>query len=174
MASFEGLNFEMPLEVYLQSAVVRGVLETNQERVSDFLILREGDEVFSLKEASLDLPGRTTPIPGPDQYLIYMREVFLIADLNPRSRTLTSGLESVYVKKDPGKALMSVGPYCLQGVLHIMPGGALHDLLIARTPFIPVTDARLVGYPDLPARTYLVNRSRIGFMTALGDGLVEF
>lgn len=170
----DSLSIAMPLEVYLQTAVIRGVLETNQDRLSDFLILREGDELFSLKEATLELATHKAPIAGPDQYLVYMREVFLIVDLNPRPRTLTSGLESVYVKKEPGRVLMSVGPYCLQGNIHVMPGGVLHDLLIAKTPFLPVTEARLVDRPELPARTYLVNRSRIGFMTAMSDGMVEF
>jgi len=44
----------MRLEVYLQSAVLRGILATNQERLSNYLILREGDEVFSLREATLE------------------------------------------------------------------------------------------------------------------------
>ena len=43
----DGLTYKMPLEVYLQAAVVRGVLETNQSRLSSHLILREGDEVFA-------------------------------------------------------------------------------------------------------------------------------
>jgi len=59
MASVEGLNYTMPLEVYLQSALIRGILTTNQDRLSNYLILREGQEIFSLREASLeDLRGR--------------------------------------------------------------------------------------------------------------------
>ncbi len=50
----EGMTYSMPLEVYLQSAVVRGILGTNQDRLSNYFILREGDEVFSLKEAMLE------------------------------------------------------------------------------------------------------------------------
>jgi hypothetical protein len=79
----------------------------------------------------------------------------------------------LYVKKDINKALLSVGPYWLQGNLHIVPGGALHDLLVGKTPFIPVTDARLLDCPDLGTRTFLINRAKIGFITALGEGLVE-
>jgi hypothetical protein len=66
-----------------------------------------------------------------------------------------------------------VGPYLLQGNIHLLPGAALHDLLIERSQFIPVTDAVLMDRQDIGPRTYLVNRNRIGFMTALGDGLVE-
>ena len=52
----EGFTYAMHLEVYLQAAVVRGVLATNQDRLSNFLIVRQGDEVFSIKDAMLETP----------------------------------------------------------------------------------------------------------------------
>ena len=55
----------------------------------------------------------------------------------------------------------------------MQPGSALHDLLMEKSPFLPVTEATLVDRADLGPRTYLVNRAKIGFMTAIGDGLVE-
>ena len=173
MASEEALTYTMPLEVYLQAAVVRGVLVTNQDRLSNYLILREGDEVFSLKDATLESLNRKPVSVNSNEYLIYMQEVFLLADLSPQLRLDRSGLELLYVKKEASKALLSVGPYWLQGNIHIVPGGALHDLLMAKARFIPVTDATLLDRPDVGPRTYLVNRNKIGFMTALGDGLVE-
>jgi len=169
----ENLSYAMPLEVYLQSAVVRGVLVTNQDRLSNFLTLRGGDEVFSLRDASLENLERKLVVAGSDEYLIYIQEVFLIADLSPQSRQDRPGLESLYVKKDTSRALLSVGPYWLQGNIHLVPGGALHELLMAKTKFIPVTNAVLLNRPDLGPRTYLVNRTKIGFMTAAGDFLVE-
>jgi hypothetical protein len=163
----------MPLEVYLQSAVVRGVLVTNQDRLSNYLILRSGDEVFSLRDATLeDLAGKAI-VAGSDQYLLYMQEVFMIADLSPQMRNDRSDLDSLYVKKDSSRALLSIGPYWLQGNLHIVPGGALDELLMAKTRFIPVTDATLLNRPDLGPRPYLVNRTKIGFITVSGDLLVE-
>jgi len=69
--------------------------------------------------------------------------------------------------------LLSVGPYWLQGDLHIVPGGALQELLMAKTRFIPVTNATLLNRPDLGPRPYLVNRTKIGFMTVAGGFLVE-
>jgi len=36
-----------------------------------------------------------------------------------------------------------------------------------------VTDAAILDRPDVGPRTYLVNRTKIAFMTALGDGFVE-
>jgi hypothetical protein len=37
-----------------------------------------------------------------------------------------------------------------------------------------VTEATLVDRQDVGPRTYLINRAKIGFMTAVGDGLIEF
>ena len=65
MAQDEGMTYSMPLEVYLQSAVVRGILGTNQDRLSNYFILREGDEVFSLREATLEDSGPKT---GGDKF----------------------------------------------------------------------------------------------------------
>jgi hypothetical protein len=173
MASQENLTYTMPLEVYLQSAVVRGILVTNQDRLSNYLTLSTGDEVFSLRDATLENLERKTIVAGSDQYLIYMQEVFLIADLSSQARLDRPGLENLYVKKDTTRALLSVGPYWLQGDLHIVPGGALHEVLMAKTRFIPVTGAALLNRPDLGPRAYLVNRAKVGFMTASGDFLVE-
>ncbi len=167
----DGLTYKMPLEVYLQAAVIRGVLETNQSRLSSHLILREGDEVFALRSASLEKLDRTVIAAGSDEYLVYMQEIFLIADLSPQSERL--GVENLFVKKESSKALMSVGPYWLQGNIHILPGGALHDLLMVRTRFVPVTGATLLDRPEVDARTYLVNRTKIGFITALNESLIE-
>ena len=86
MATQENLTYTMPLEVYLQSAVVRGILVTNQDRLSNYLTLCGGDEVFSLRDATLENLERKTIVAGSDQYLIYMQEVFLIADLSSQMR----------------------------------------------------------------------------------------
>ena len=169
----QGLNYTMPLEVYLQAAVLRGVLVTNQNRLSSYLVLREGEELFSLTDATLEDANRKSVDVGSAKYLVYMREVFLIADLSPASQTQRTGMESFYVRKETSKALLSVGPYLVQGRIHIVPGGALHDVLVENSQFIPVTDATLLDRQDIAPRTFLVNRNKIGFMTAIGDGLVE-
>jgi len=168
-----GLTYNMPLEVYLQAAVVRGILVTNQDRLSNYLILREGEDVFTLRDATLEEYNGKSIAVAADEYLIYMREVFLIADLSPKGQILRSGIEQLYVQKEATKALFSVGPYLLHGSLYLLPGAALHDVLMERSQFIPVTDASLLSRQDVGPRTYLVNRNRIGFMTAIGDGLVE-
>jgi hypothetical protein len=169
----EGMTYSMRLEVYLQSAVVRGILMTNQDRPSNYFILREGDEVFSLKEATLEGPNRKPVAVSSDEYLIYMQEVLLIADLSPQLAAKRAGFEHLYVKKEASKALLGVGPFWLRGNIHLVPGGVLHDLLMAKTRFIPITDATLVDRPDLGPRTYLVNRTKIGFITVVDEGLEE-
>jgi hypothetical protein len=126
-----------------------------------------------LKDATLESVNRKPIAVASDRYLVYIREVFLIADLSPTSQTQRTGIESFYVHKETSKALFSVGPYLLQGNIYLVPGGALHDLLVEKSTFIPVTDATLLDRQDIGPRTYLVNRNKIGFMTAIGDGLVE-
>ena len=61
MALEQGFTYSMPLEVYLQGALVRGVLTTNQDRLSNFLVVREGEDVFSLNHASLETFDQTAP-----------------------------------------------------------------------------------------------------------------
>jgi hypothetical protein len=173
MRSDEGLTYQMPLEVYLQGAVVRGVLVTNQDRLSNYLVLRDGDEVFSLRAATLENTDRKAVTVPSDEYLIYLQGVFLIADLSPQLRVDRSGLEGLYVKKNTSAVLVSVGPYTLQGNIHTVPGGALHDVLVSRTRFMPLTNATLLDRPDLGRRTYLVNRTKIGFITGLNEGFTE-
>jgi len=173
MAPEQGFTYSMPLEVYLQAARVRGVLTTNQDRLSNFLIVREGEEVFSLNQASLETFNQTPVSLAADEYLVYMREVHLIADLSVAGESSTSTMRSFYVPKDPSKALLGVGPYLLQGNVHLRPGSAMYELLMEKTQFLPVTGAILIDRPEITPRTYLVNRAKIGFMSAIGDGLVE-
>ena len=47
----QSLSYTMPMEVHLPAALVRGVLETNQDRLSSHLLVRQDDQVFSLRDA---------------------------------------------------------------------------------------------------------------------------
>jgi len=164
----------MPLEVHLPAAVVRGVLETSLDRLSSHLLFRQDDKVFSVRDATVeDLTGKPV-VSRTSEYVVYMREILLIADLSPAGQSQRTGLEDLYQKKDTSKALISVGPHLIQGDVYLLPGGALYDLLLERNQFIPVTNATILGRQSAAQRTYLINRHKIGFMTALGDGLVEF
>ena len=170
----ESLTYTMPLEVYLQSAVVRGILITNQDRLSNHLLaLQQGEEVFSLRNPTLENCDHKVVAAASDEFLIYMQEVFLIADLSPQTGNDRSTLRALYVKKEASQALLGVGPYWVQGNIHVTPGGALHDLLMAKARFIPVTEATLLNHSATTARTYLVNRTKIGFITALNQSIKE-
>jgi hypothetical protein len=162
-------SYSMPLEVYLQSAIVRGILVTNQDRLSNYLILREEEEVFSLRDAQLtDLRGKTMDV-SANQFLIYMQQVFAIADLSPQFRADRSGLEHLYIRKDQSQALLGVGPFWVKGDIHLSPGALIHDLLLAKTMFIPVTNAILLDGGESEPRTYLINRTQISCLTGLGE-----
>jgi hypothetical protein len=156
-------TFSMPLEVYFQTGMVRGVLVTNQDRLSNFLILRDGDEVFTLADATLELPGAAPEI-KTEEFIVYMQQSAVIADLSPK----LGSQRHLYVKKDANKALLSVGPYWIKGNVHLTPGASIHDVLMAKTRFIPVTDAAFVNRTDLPPRTFLVNRNHVSCIAALG------
>jgi hypothetical protein len=169
----QSLSYTMPMEVYLPAALVRGVLETNQDRLSNHLIVSQNDQVFSLRDATVeDLSGKLIAS-RTNEYVVYMREVFLIADLSPAGQSQRSGLEGLYRKKNTSKALISVGPYLIQGDVYLVPGGALYDLLLEKNQFIPLTNATILSRQSASPRTYLINRHKIGFMTAIGDGLTE-
>lgn len=168
------LTYTMPLEVYLPAAVVRGVLDTSQDRLSSHLLYLQDDQMFSLRDATVeDWTGKAV-VNRVNDYVVYMREVFLIADLSPAGQSLRTGLESLYQKKDTSKALLSVGPYLIQGEVYLVPGSALYDLLLEKKQFIPLTNATIVGRSLAVPRTLLINRHKIGFMSAIGDGLVEY
>jgi hypothetical protein len=167
MTAQAGLAYTMFVEVFLQAAIVRGILETNQDRLSNHLAIRQGEEVFALKEATLQVPGREPVAVGSHEYLLYMQEVLLIADLSTEDQARRSVLPGLFVKKEKSKALLSVGPYLLQGNVHLQTGNALQEFLMEKSRFLPVTEATLADRPEVGPRTYLVNRAKIGFISAL-------
>ncbi|MGE5218295.1 MAG: hypothetical protein ACM3SP_14960 [Chloroflexota bacterium] len=173
MAAGATLAYTMFVEVYLHAAVVRGILETNQDRLSNYFAVRQGEEVFALKDATLQVDAHEPVSVGSREYLLYMQEVLLIADLGAEDpgRRVLPGL---FVKKEKSKALLSVGPYLLQGNVHLQSGSALQEFLVEKNYFLPITEAILLGRQDVGPRTYLVNRAKIGFIAGLGEDLVEF
>lgn len=155
------MTYSMPLEVYFDAAMVRGVLVTNQDRLSNHLLLREGEEAFSLRDATLsDFAGNTLSNLSR-QYWVYMQQVLLIADLSPQLRQNRVGFEHLYVKKDPSRAVLGVGRHWIEGNVHLTPGADVQEVLMARTRFIPVTEAVFLDKRDLAARTFLVNRNLV-------------
>jgi hypothetical protein len=168
MAGDERFTYTMHIEVYLQAATVRGILQTNQDRLSNDLIVRQGDEVFSLREATVECAGGKLIKTGAHEYLIYMQEVFIIADLSVQNPTERAGFRPAFVKKDQNKALLGIGPYLVQGTIHLLLG--FHEFLMEQSRFLPVTAATLVDHEEMEQRTFLINRAKIGFISAVHDG----
>jgi hypothetical protein len=62
-------TYSMPLKVYLSSAIVRGVLVTNQERLSNHLFLREGETVFRFAKGNSPIFMASPSLDGATQGL---------------------------------------------------------------------------------------------------------
>lgn len=169
MVAQSGLSYTMHLEVFLQAAIVRGILETSHDRLSSYLVVRQGDQAFSVRRATLEFADGKPIATATTEYLIYLQEVYLIADLSAEERAGRSEFNSLFVKKSRRKALLSVGAYLVQGDLHLPAGGGLNELLFEKSCFLPVTEAVLLDRPDISPRTYLVNRAKIGFVSAFGQ-----
>jgi hypothetical protein len=56
----------------------------------------------------------------------------------------------------------------------LLGGSELQDFVMEVSRFLPLTDATLIDRHAILPRTYFVNRAKIGFMSAVGDGLTEF
>ena len=170
MAVDERFTYTMHIEVYLQAAMVRGILQTNQDRLSNYLIVRQGDEVFSLREATVESAGGHPIKSGVREYLIYIQQALMIADLSAQNRTERASFRPPSVKKHQSKALLGIGPYLVQGIIHLHPGDGFHEFLMEQSRFLPVTEATLVDREEMGQRTFLINRAKIGFISAVQDG----
>jgi hypothetical protein len=170
MAVDERFTYTMHIEVYLQAAMVRGILQTNQDRLSNDLIVRQGEEVFSLREATVESAGGKPIKTVARENLIYMQEVFVIADLSAQNPTERAGFRPAFVKKDQSRALLGIGPYLVQGTIHLLLGSGFHEFLMEQSRFLPVTAATLVDREEMGQRTFLINRAKIGFISAVHDG----
>jgi len=82
----------------------------------------------------------------------------------------STGFRAAYVKKDQIKAFLGIGPYLVQGVVHLRPGSGLQEILMEQSRFLPVTEATLIGREETASRTFLINRAKIGFISAMHDG----
>ncbi len=156
----------LAVEVYLTSTIIRGTLATKHDRLSDHLLLRASDELFSLKDAAVeDLHGQPLSVGGAE-YFIHMREALFIADLNTGRGPARSNLDHAKIAKESKNAVILVSPFWIRGQVHLMPGAALQDLLALKNRFIPVTGATLIGRSDVKPRTLLVNRTKVGCLAA--------
>src|ERR1700690_539240 len=126
----------VPMTLYTEQYVVRGVIETREHRVTD--ILNEAEQPFLVLEAvSLEELG-FSDVPTRAEF----------AQVSLGSILFAVSLQAVEPARGPRtlkvgpRAFVSIPPFRVIGTVHLLPERNLRDSLAdPRTPFIPVTDA---------------------------------
>jgi len=156
-----------PIRVYLESVMVSGMLPTKHQRLSDYFNLAAGYECFALKDSSAeDFDGHPFAV-NSGEFLIYKPEVILVADMRETEEAGSSEVNLERIDKEARKVMLSVGPFWLQGTIHILPGNTPQQVLTGKTGFVPLTEARLLKPVQSELRTFLINQTKIGVLAAL-------
>lgn len=159
-------NFK-PIRVYLESVIVTGMLPTRHQRLSDYFNLAAGHECFALKESSAeDFDGHPFAAKS-GEILIYKPQAILVADMRETEKAGSSEVNLERIDKEGRKFMLSVGPFWLQGTIHILPGTTPQQVLTGNTGFVPLTEARLLKPVQSELRTFLINQTKIGVMASL-------
>lgn len=155
-----------PIRVYLESVIVSGMLPSKHQRLSDYFNLAAGYECFALKDSSAeDFDGHPFPV-NSGEFLIYKPEVILVTDMR-ETEAGSSGVNLERINKEGRKVMLSIGPFWLQGTIHILPGNTLQHVLAGNTGFVPLTEAKLLKPVQSELRTFLINQTKIGVMVSL-------
>jgi hypothetical protein len=156
-----------PIRVYLESVIVSGMLATKHQRLSDYFNLAAGYEGFALKDSSSeDFDGHPFVV-NSGEFLLYKPEVMLVADMREIQEAGASEVNLERIDKHGRKVMLSVGPFWLQGTIHILPGNTLQHVLTGNTGFAPLTEARLLKPVQSEVRTFLINQTKIGVLASL-------
>jgi hypothetical protein len=156
-----------PIRVYLESMIVSGMLPTKHQRLSDYFNLAAGYECFALKDSSAeDFDGHPFAV-NSGEFLIYKPEVILVADMRETEQAGSSEVNLERIDKEGRKVMLSVGPFWLQGTIHILPGNTPQHILTGNTGFVPLTEARLLKPVQSELRTFLINQTKIGVLASL-------
>jgi hypothetical protein len=139
MAGLEGIAGEeqaVPLTIFTDAYVIRGVVRTRQRRVTDILNQEERDFVV-IEETVLDEFGSRSPAIKADFAQVNLGSVlFAVAD------TPVDPVPELRTPKIAEQALVSIPPFRIVGRIHLLPGRDLHGALGELTGrFLPVTDA---------------------------------
>ena len=155
-----------PITIYLESVVISGTLVSKHQRLSDYFNLAIGYECFALKDPSAeDFDGHSFPV-NPREFLIYKPEVLLVADLRG-GESGSSEVNLQRIDKEGRRVMLSVGPFWLQGTIHVLPGNTLQQVLTGKTQFVPLTEATILKPVKSEPRTFLINQTKIGALAAL-------
>lgn len=127
---------QVPLTLYTDAFVIRGMIRTRQRRVTDILNL--ADEPFLVvSDASIDEYGSTTMATRSEYAQVNLATVlFAISDQTLEERP------DLRTPKVPELAMITLPPFRITGRIHLLPQRELHEALHELTgAFIPVTDA---------------------------------
>ena len=165
--AMDNVNPLKPIRVYLESVIVSGMLPTKHQRLSDFFNLAAGYECIALKDSSAeDFDGHVFAV-NSGEFLIYKPEVMLVVDMRETEKAGSSEVNLERIHKEDRKVMLSVGPFRLQGTIHILPGNRLEQVLTGKTEFVPLTEARLLKPVQSERRTFLINQTKIGVLASL-------
>lgn len=126
----------VPMTLYTELFVVRGVVQTRQHRVTD--ILNEADRPFLvLEDVSLEEFG-SNELPTRAEFA----QVNLASILFAVSLQAVEPMREFRTPKVSERALVSIPPFRVIGSVHLMPERNFRDSLAElQGPFVPVTDA---------------------------------
>jgi hypothetical protein len=125
------------LALYTDSLIIRGWVTTRQQRVTDILNLSE-QPFLILEDLTVEEVGdRGQPIRADIAQVNLDSILFAVADVPVEP----SG--ELHVPKKAAEAIVSVPPYRITGMIHLLPGrNSLRESLTELTGrFIPVTNA---------------------------------
>lgn len=165
-AMFDGMTGpppSVPLTLYTDAFVIRGMLDTRQRRVTDMLNQAEDRFLILSNVASDEFGTRGETIRAEYAQVNLAAVLFAVADepapLSPELRT----------PKIAEQALVSIPPFKVIGHIHLLPERSLRHALSELTGhFLPVTDAvfwsDVLGEPRVSASLVAVNHQRAQIM----------
>lgn len=127
---------QLPLTLYTEQLIVRGVIQTRQHRVTDVLNLAT-DPFLVLEDVSLEEYSSAEP-PLRAEFA----QVNLASILFAVSLTTVDPIRELRTPKIAERALVSIPPFRVVGQVHLFPERSLRDSLgELHGAFIPITDA---------------------------------
>ena len=126
----------VPLTLYTDAFVIRGLLATRQRRITDMLNLAD-DRFLVLSEVQSDEFGSRGETIRAEYAQVNLASVlFAVAE------TAVDPAPELRTPKVAEQAMISVPPFKITGQIHLLPERSLRDALTELTGhFLPVTDA---------------------------------
>ena len=154
-----GEALKVPMTLFTDAFVIKGVIRTRQGRLSD--VLNNADENFIvLEDAIVDEFGSRAQAVRTEFAQVNLQAVlFAVSDATVEPRP------DLRTPKVSEQALISIPPFRIIGRIHVLPERDLHDALSELTGrFVPVTDATYwsdtVGEARTSAPMIAFNHSR--------------